>query len=84
MNRIERSKMPKIDISRPVKTRDGKRIVGLIRVPTNSTGRTVTYPLKGSVIMREKPLKMEYCIWSDEGLNDVVWGYRPELDLIQE
>lgn len=71
-----------IDITKPVKTRNGKRVLGLARVTHNSAGALVTYPLKGSVVLREKPLKLDYRIWSDDGKYDVVWGNHPEKDLI--
>lgn len=52
----------------------GKRVVGLQLVTHNSCGQPVTYPVKGSVVIREKPLKLEYRIWSIDGIADVVWG----------
>jgi len=71
-----------IDITKPITTRNGKRIVGLTRVPMNSNGELVTYPLKGSIVIREKPRKYEYCIWSDNGEYDVVWGNNKNKDII--
>lgn len=62
-----------VDITKKY-TCGGKRVVGLQIVTHNSCGQQVTYPVKGSVVVREKPLKMEYRIWSLDGVADVVWG----------
>ena len=67
---------------RQAKTKDGHKVIGLKYVPLNSCGRKVTYPYKGSIVLQEKPLKLEYCIWSEDGKVDVVWGKRSEKDLI--
>lgn len=58
-------------------TCNGKRVICLSIVTHNSAGEKVTYPVKGSVVVREKPLKLEYRIWSIDGEADVVWhkGY---------
>ena len=71
----------KIDITKKYITRSGKRVVGLSCVPRNSCGELVTYPIKGSIVIKEKPLKLEYCIWSDEGVTDVVFGKNKGKDL---
>jgi hypothetical protein len=65
------------------KTRLGQRVVGLKVVPYNDAGRKVTYPIKGSIVRKEKPLKLEYTIWSAEGICDVVFGTRSGDDLIE-
>jgi len=72
-----------IDITKPVTTAKGQRVIGLQRVPCNSEGRKVTYPLKGSVVVCEKPFRTEYNVWTDSGVWDVVWNRHPELNLIQ-
>ena len=72
-----------IDIKRKYRTRDGKRVVGLIYKPLNDCGNKVTYPIKGSIVVREKPLKLKYHIWSEDGISDVVWGNNENLDLIE-
>jgi len=51
----------------------GKRVLGLQIVRYNSAGNEVTYPVKGSVVICEKPFKTEYRIWSIDGIADVVW-----------
>lgn len=48
-------------------TRNGKRVVGIKIVEKNSAGRPVTYPVKGTIILREKHLKTKYQIWSIYG-----------------
>lgn len=52
----------------------GRRVIGLCIVRQNELGNEVTYPVKGSVVVREKPLKLAYRIWSIHGEADVVWG----------
>ena len=62
-----------IDINKTYRTRSGKRVIGLKYVPLNSNGEKVTYPIKGSIIVREKPFKARYQIWSEDGITDVVF-----------
>ena len=62
-----------IDITKQYKTGAGKRVINLSIIPLNSSGGKVTYPVKGSIVIREKPLKLEYYIWSIDGIGDVVW-----------
>lgn len=52
----------------------GHRVIGLHVALRNSVGDEVTYPVKGSVVLREKPLRTEYRIWSLDGRADVVWN----------
>jgi hypothetical protein len=66
-----------IDLSKKY-TCGGKRVIGL-KIELNvtfadGTEHPVTYPVKGSVVVREKPLRLAYRIWSIEGKADVVWG----------
>lgn len=77
----ESAKKPDIDINKEY-TCNGKRVIGLQIVLKNSCGDMVTYPVKGSVVLREKPLKMGYSIWSIKGEKDVVWP-KIEQDLIE-
>lgn len=53
-----------IDINKSYKTKSGKRVVGLCYKPFNSQGELVTYPIKGSIVEKEKPLRLRYEIWS--------------------
>jgi hypothetical protein len=49
----------------------------------NSAGHLVTYPVGGTIILKEKPLKKKYYIWSINGISDVVWGNHSDLDLVE-
>ena len=62
----------------------GKRVVGLVIVRFNDCGNEVTYPVKGTVILREKPLKTEYRTWSIDGEADVVWHKGDNLVEVKE
>jgi len=66
-----------IDLSKKY-TCGGKRVINL-KIELNvtyadGTEHPVTYPVKGSVVVREKPFRCEYRIWSIDGKADVVWG----------
>ena len=63
-----------IDVNKSYRTKNGQRVINLTYVPLNSAGNKVTYPIKGSIVRSEKPLKVEYMIWSEDGIVDVVWG----------
>ena len=71
-----------IDINKTYRTAEGKRVYNLNYVPFNSCGEKVTYPIKGSIIVREKPFKTRYQIWSEDGITDVVFGKNKKDDLI--
>jgi|APSaa5957512622_1039677.scaffolds.fasta_scaffold268593_1 hypothetical protein len=73
-----------IVLSKQYKTRNGCRVIGLDIKLKNSCGEMVTYPVKGTIILREKPRKTEYMIWSINGVVDVVWGNHSEHDLVEE
>jgi len=64
------------------RTKGGQAVLNLAVVPFNSCGRLVTYPVKGSIVRRKKPEKLEYQIWSIDGKVDVVWHRNPEDNLI--
>lgn len=68
-----------IDITAPQVTVNGKRITGLAREEKNGNGRRVTYPLKGSVVIREKPLKLQFCTWTEMG--ECLFGEKTALDI---
>jgi hypothetical protein len=72
-----------IDPAKTYKTRDGKRVIDIHIVMKNSCGDEVTYPVKGSIVIREKPWKTEWAIWSLDGRADVVWGNHSERDLVE-
>lgn len=71
-----------MDITKPIKTKSGHRVIGLEIIECNSNGDKVTYPLKGSIVVREKPLKLEYCIWSLDGIYDIVFNNHDEMNLV--
>ena len=71
-----------IDITKTYTTRTGKRVVGLQYKPYNDYGEAVTYPFKGTIIRREKPLKTSYAIWDENGRYDVVWSTHND-DLVE-
>lgn len=51
------------DLTKPMKTRDGCRVTNLSFVPRNCVGNFVTFPIKGTVIVNEKPLKQMFMTW---------------------
>jgi len=72
-----------IDVSGDTEyTCGNKRVIGLQMVLHNSCGNEVTYPVKGEVIIREKPWKTEYRIWSLDGKSDIVFGDDNSKDLV--
>ena len=75
--------MRTIDPTKEYRTKSGKRVISINIVTHNSCGGKVTYPVKGCIVVREKPWKTDYCIWSADGRYDVVWGNHSELDLVE-
>lgn len=72
-----------IDVDRPYRTRDGKMVINLNRVLHNSTGNEVTFPVKGTVVVREKPLRTEFHVWTLDGRADLFRALHP-MDLVKE
>ena len=72
----------RIDIGREHRTRDGKRVIGLGCTLHNSCGREVTFPIKGTVVLREKPFRSEFRIWALDGRASVLAASTPH-DLIE-
>lgn len=62
----------------------GKRVVNLRIELYNNVGKEVTYPVKGTVIISEKPWRTKYQIWSLDGRADVVWKKGPNLEMAQK
>ena len=60
-----------IDINKEYKTVDRKVVTNLQYVPYNSVGEKVTFPIKGTIILRQKPMKTMYTIWTEEGKHSV-------------
>jgi len=73
-----------IDLNKQYQTQDGKRVELHEIVLKNSCGRNVTYPVKGSIFLREKPRKTKYMIWSIDGIVDVVFGNSSEWNLMEK
>lgn len=71
-----------IDVDQEYVTKDGKRVINLFKVLHNSCGDEVTFPIKGSVVVREKPRKTRYCIWTLDGRHSTV--NESELDLVRK
>ena len=63
------------------RTKSGKRVIDLEIVLKNSCGNEVTFPVKGSIVVREKPLKTKYTIWTLDGRH-TIWG-ASDFDLIE-
>ena len=61
-----------IDLDEKYQTRSGQRVINLERKLYNGNGNEVTFPVKGSVVVREKPFKSEYQIWTIDGRADVL------------
>lgn len=62
-----------IDINKKY-TCAGKRVICLRIKRYNDAGNEVTYPVKGIVVLQEKPLRTACRIWSIDGIADVVWN----------
>jgi len=62
-----------IDITKEIITEKGLRVIDLQYIPCNSCGNQVTYPIKGSIVVSEKPFKTEFCIWTEDGECDKVF-----------
>lgn len=65
-------------------TYNGKRVIIHDIVLYNSCGNEVTYPVKCTVIMNEKPRKTKFKIFSLDGREDVVWGNGHKLIEVQQ
>ena len=64
------------------RTRSGRRVCNIHIVLTNSTGAEVTFPVKGTIVLKEKPWKATYGIWTLDGRASVMKDATP-LDLIE-
>jgi hypothetical protein len=71
-----------IDINKPVQTKSGKRVINLQYVPLNSAGNEVTFPIKGTIVLREKPYKTTFNVWTKNGINEPVWNSNSDFDII--
>lgn len=57
----------RIDPSKKYRTRNGKAVVCIEVVLYNSVGHEVTNPVKGTIVLREKPWKTAFGIWTLDG-----------------
>jgi hypothetical protein len=71
-----------IDPKKTYKTRDGKRVIGLAIQLHNANGNEVTFPVKGSIVVRTKPFKTIYAVWTLDGRHSVL--KESEHDLIEQ
>lgn len=71
-----------IDPAKQYRTKSGKRVIGLQIVLKNGTGAEVTFPVKGSIVTKEKPLRTLYHIWTLDGRASVLED--SDLDLVAE
>lgn len=55
-----------------IRTRDGKRVFAIRTQFLNACGRMVTFPVKGSIVDCEKPLRLRYQIWTIDGRASVL------------
>jgi hypothetical protein len=67
----DRTSTPGPDTTREYKTRRGDRVVLHEFVPRNSPGAIVTFPIKGTIIDKDRPRRKTYNIWTLEGRSDV-------------
>ena len=72
----------KVKMDKHYKTINGRTVIILEIRTHNSAGKEVTYPVKGTIILQDKPLKTRYEIWSINGFIDVVNPGR-ECDLVE-
>jgi hypothetical protein len=54
------------------KTVGGKRVIIHGYNKFNSCNNEVTFPLQGNIVLKEKPFKSKYTIWTNDGKNSVL------------
>jgi hypothetical protein len=71
-----------IDLTKPLRTRSGYKVIHPELVLHNGAGREVTYPIKGSILVpgRREP---RFCIWSLDGRTQVVHSPVRDDDLVE-
>ena len=72
-----------IDPNKNYKTTSGKRVVNIYIVLENSCGNEATFPVKGTIVLSQKPWKASYGIWTLDGRASVLQQETP-LDLIEQ
>lgn len=59
-----------LDLTKSYVTREGHRVTNLQYVPFNSSGNKVTFPIKGSVVIKGKRSSI-YRIWKEDGSESI-------------
>lgn len=68
-------------LPKEMRTKGGLRVINLEYKPLNSVGNEVTFPIKGTIIIREKPRKTEYNIWRKDGRLSIFKETKKDLDI---
>jgi len=63
-------------------TSNGKRVINIKIELYNSCGNEVTYPVKGTIVVSEKPFKTKYAIWSLNGKANVMCNSVHDLTIV--
>jgi hypothetical protein len=66
-SRLKSRRVPVIDLTKKYRTASGKRVILHEIKEKNSAGEVVTFPVKGSIVIKEKPFKTRYDIWRMDG-----------------
>lgn len=67
------------DTTREYRTRNGDRVVLHEFVPTNFLGELVTFPVKGTVIKKDKPRSKRFNIWTLEGRSMAIGEHTDDI-----
>jgi hypothetical protein len=68
-----------IDPTKQYKTRSGKRVISIDILLKNSIGEEVTFPVKGVVVLSEKPYRSSYQIWTLDGRASIFKDHKDDL-----
>jgi len=63
-------------------TVSGKRVIYLVYEAIGSAGNKVTFPIKGTIVVREKPWKTEYQIWTPGGKARPIGDHPDDLRVV--
>ncbi len=72
-----------IDPAKEYQTKSGFRVIDLSIQLENSNGSEVTFPVKGSIVTKEKPLQVTYHIWTLDGRSSVMAASQKDLVLVK-
>jgi hypothetical protein len=70
-----------MNLPNELKTVSGLRVIGVTFKEKNSAGMEVTFPIKGSIVLQEKPLKLEYNCWAKNGRISLWKKSKKDLDI---